>query len=200
MGSGTLEWVRDHFFADLEGRAGAYDTMVTEARAVAPGSAGLTMRPSFVSGAGPTKRDGPGGGVLGRELHTTRGQVYRAGLEGLSFQLRQALETLGGLQTGRIGAVRVVGGGSRNRLWNQIRADVCGLPIVTIRQKETTAFGAAMFAFVGAGVFASVDEARATAEVEEVFEPGADRDRYDALYARYVALPPALESHFTAAH
>lgn len=197
MGSGTLEWVRDRLFAGLQGRPDAYDAMVAEARAVPPGSAGVTLLPSFVAAAGPTKRYGTGGGVLGLELDTTRGQVYRAGLEGLSFQLRQALETLRGLQTNDIAAVRVVGGGSRNQLWNQIRADVCGVPIVTIRQKETTAFGAAMFAFVGAGVFGSLDEARETAEVEAVFEPGADRERYDALYARYAALPPALKAHFT---
>jgi len=41
----------------------------------------------------------------------------------------------------------VVGGGSRNELWNKIRSETLGIEIQTIPQAETTVLGAAMFAF-----------------------------------------------------
>ena len=196
MASGGLEWVRRRFYGDLGDGGAAYETMIAEAAGVPPGSDGLVFLPQFVRGAGPSKRYGTGGGMLGLELHTPRGQVYRAALEGLAFQLRNAMDILGRLQGAPVTSVRAVGGGSRNALWNQIRADVCGVPLVTIEQKEATVLGAAMFAFVGAGVYSSLDEARSAATVERVYEPGIDSPAYAPLYERYALLPPALEGFF----
>ncbi len=196
MGSGTLEWIRDRFYGEVTERSAAYGLMVEEARGLRPGSGEVTLLPSFVRGAGPTKRHATGGGILGLDLHTTRGQVYRAGLEGLAFQLRHAVELLGRFEPAGVRAIRAVGGGSRNELWNQIRADVCGVPVITLRQKEATVLGAAMFAFTGAGVFASVEEAQGVQTVERAYEPSTDRAAYEPLYQRYRALPPALEGHF----
>lgn len=50
----------------------------------------------------------------------------------------------------------MVGGGSKNKLWNQIRADVLGCPIDVIDIAESTVLGAAIFTLTGAGVFANV--------------------------------------------
>ena len=55
--------------------------------------------------------------------------------------------------------IRVAGGGSKNPLWNHIRADVTGLPIMVTVQKEATALGAALTVFVGVGRYASLVEA-----------------------------------------
>jgi len=196
MGSGGLEWVRRHLYGDLGEGGAAYKTMIAEASAVAPGSDGLVFLPQLVRGAGPSKRYGTGGGMLGLGLHTSRGQVYRAALEGLAFQLRNAMDILGRLQGAPVTSIRAVGGGSRNALWNQIRADVCGVPVVTIEQKEATVLGAAMFGFVGAGVYGGLDEARSSATVERVYEPGTNTPAYAPFYERYELLPPALEGFF----
>ena len=197
MGSGVLEWLRDGFFADLAGRSDAYDVMISEARAFPAGSGGVTVLPCFVAEAGPSKKHHTKGTILGLEITTARGQLYRAALEGLSFQLRHALEVLADATGFEAKGIRAVGGGSRNALWNQIRADVTGLPITITEQKEATALGAAMFAFVGAGVFASVAEAQAAMSVgESIVEPGPEASAYADLYAAYRALLPALEPHY----
>jgi L-fuculokinase len=196
MGSGALEWVREKLYADVPDRATAYERMIEDAMAVPPGCDGLTALPQFQAGSGPTKRHGTGGALIGLDLQTSRGQVYRAMLEGLAFQLRHALDILGDLQTSDVGEIRAVGGGSRNALWNQIRADVCGVPVATLEQKEATVLGAALFAFVGAGVFGSADEARGAVQVEVNYEPSADGPRYQELYHAYRELPPALAGHF----
>lgn len=196
MGSGALEWAREQLYGEFADRAAAYRCMIAEAEVVPPGSGGLTALPQFQAGSGPTKQHGTGGALVGLDLQTTRGQIYRALLEGLAFQLRHALEILGRLQASDVGEVRVVGGGSRNPLWNQIRADVCGVPIVTLEQKEATVMGAALFAFVGSGVFGGVDEARSTVTVERCYEPSENSHVYQELYSRYRALPPALQGYF----
>lgn len=58
----------------------------------------------------------------------------------------------------------VVGGGSQNSLWNQIKADVTNLPIKVLPDAEITALGAAMFAWYGCGFYATVEQARKQVE------------------------------------
>jgi L-fuculokinase len=129
------------------------------------------MLPSFVPDTGP-KRPHTKGTLLGLGLGTTRGQIYRAGLEGLCYQLRHAAEVLTVLDRLRAAGIRLVGGGAKNALWNQLRADVTGLPVTTISNEEATVAGAAIFAFIGAGTFSSVEEGRQAAELgERTVEP-----------------------------
>ncbi len=198
MGSGVLEWLRERMYADVGRREDAYAKMIAEAEQAAPGADGVTVLPSFVPETGPTRKHHTHGTILGLGITTSRAQVYRAALEGLCFQLRHALEVLGKATGFEPEGIRAVGGGSRNELWNQIRADVTGLSVSTISQTEATALGAAMFAFVGAGTFASIDEAQQQVVTPEaVIEPSAQtRTVYDDLYAKYREAPPALAGFY----
>ncbi len=201
MGSGVLEWVRGSFFAEAgglearptrEGEA-AYAQMIAAARAIPAGSEGVTFLPSFVPDSGPTRKWGVPGALLGLGLQTGPGQVYRAALEGLCFQMRWALEILRSCVGFEAQGLRVVGGGSRNDLWNQLRADVSGLPVTVIAQKEATVLGASRFALRGAGVFGSLEEALGALALDEtVYEPGAGQAEYEALYERFRRVPAAL--------
>jgi L-fuculokinase len=197
MASGVLEWVRKYFYADLRKREAAYSAMIADARKFGPGAGGVMVIPSFVAGTGPAKKYNTLGTVLGLTITTDRGQVYRAALEGLCFQLREALRILSAATGFCAHGIRVVGGGSKNDLWNQLRADVTGLPVRTIAQKEATALGAAIFAFVGAGLFGSIGEAQRSFQFgETTFEPSRDRARYDGLFEKYLCVPPALSGFY----
>lgn len=197
MGSGVIEWLRDQFFTDVSGRETGYGDMVAAAETIAPGSDGVTVIPSFVSATGPLRRYETEGTVLGLKLGTTRDTLYRATLEGLSYQLRQALAILTRGSADQHQGLRVVGGGSKNLLWNQLRADVCGLPVTTIEQSEATVLGAAMFAFVGAGIFPDIAAAQETmVGTTQVFEPSANAEAYEELFARYAALPELLSPFY----
>ncbi|MGD8237593.1 MAG: FGGY family carbohydrate kinase [Armatimonadota bacterium] len=198
MGSGVLEWLREHMYADVAEREDAYDRMIADAERVPPGSDGVTVLPSFVPETGPTRKHNTHGTILGLGITTDRAQVYRAALEGLCFQLRHALEVLAEATGFSAEGIRAVGGGSRNELWNHIRADVTGLPVSTIRQKEATALGAALFAFVGAGTFASIDEAQQQVVTPQaVIEPSPDGlAAYSDLYAKYRQAAPALAGFY----
>jgi L-fuculokinase len=192
MGSGVLEWLRANFFADIP--PGDYASLIDMGSRAAPGAGGVVLVPSFVSDSGPTRRFGTRGTLLGLELSTTRGEIYRAALEGLSYQLRHALEVLTDSTGMEPESLRVVGGGSKNDLWNRIRADVTQLPVSTTSQKEATVVGAAMVALVGLGVLPSLDQAVEGLDVEITsYHPGPDADFYEDRYRAYREVPVALQ-------
>lgn len=193
IASGVLEWIRRHFYGEIADSESAHARMISDAQQIEPGSGGVAIIPSFVPDTGPLKRLGVPGSIHGLALTTVRGQVYRAGLEGLSFQLRQALERLAYSAGAKPTGIRIVGGGSRNTLWNQVRSDATGLPVTALEQTEATAVGAAMFAFIGAGLFRSLDEVQQEMQLNtRVFEPSPGRERYDEIFARYQSLASAL--------
>lgn len=196
MGSGVLEWVRERFY----GGEASYRQMIQEGEGAGVGAGGVTLVPSFVTGAGPARRWGTRGTLLGLGLATTPGQVYRAALEGLSFQLREALRILGSATGFTAGGLRVVGGGARNDLWNQLRADATGLPVTVTSGREATLLGAAMAGFVGSGIFASYEQAAdaVAGRGEVTFTPSPDAGRYADLAARYAAIAPALQGTYQA--
>ncbi|MFW5866977.1 MAG: FGGY family carbohydrate kinase [Armatimonadota bacterium] len=197
MGSGPLEWIREQFFTDISARAVAYERMIAAAEEVAPGADGVMMIPSFVPDTGPNAPHRTKGTLLGLGLNTSRAQIYRAGLEGLCYQLRHAAEVLQSSTGFEPQGIRLVGGGAKNALWNRLRADVTGLPVTTISNEEATVAGAAIFGFIGAGTFASVEEGQSAAELgERTIEPSEQSSAYDELYEAYRALPPALAGHY----
>ncbi|MDA3853118.1 MAG: FGGY-family carbohydrate kinase, partial [Bacteroidales bacterium] len=131
---------------------------------------GLTINPAFYKdSAGDT-----GGVIQGLTINTSRAEIYRALLESLAQRMKEALDVVE--EAGKFKAERIVcvGGGSKNRLWNQLRANACQVPVQLIDQKETTVLGAALFVFAGAGLFASPEDARANIDYKkEIFYPEA---------------------------
>ena len=92
----------------------------------------------------------------------------------------------------------MVGGGSKNELWNQLRADVCRMPVVVTEKKDATVVGAAVAAWVGTGKFSSMAEGEREIPIEaEVVEPSGDADAYEELFARYSMIPPALKDFYS---
>jgi xylulokinase len=97
-----------------------------------------------------------------------------------------------------ISQVRVTGGGARSPLWRQILADVFGAEIVTINVEEGAAYGAAILAGTGSGVFRSVESAcDAVIQFTGSTRPGRDQAVYERLYPLYRGLYPALKPTFS---
>ena len=88
----------------------------------------------------------------------------------------KALENAGGFKTE---SILCVGGGSKNRLWNKLRANYTGVPVKIIDQKETTVLGASLFVQAACGNASSPEEARSEIDYKtEIIEPG-----YETLIA-----------------
>ncbi|MGM0573878.1 MAG: L-fuculokinase [Bacteroidota bacterium] len=177
MGSGPLEWIRKMLYStgtELE----SYEKIIGEAEQIEPGSNGIRINPDFAK----VEKTKYPSGIFGLRLNTKREEVYRAGLEALSFKLRKGLDALE--QAGGFKAAKIicVGGGSKNPLWNQIRADVINKPVQLIDQKETTVLGAALFGFAAAGIYKDAEEARNQIDYKpEIVKPSGNTSAYEKL-------------------
>jgi len=194
IGSGALEWAADILYGAERKKGAAYGLMIAEAERAGSGAGGVMAYPSFIRASGIAGRYNAAGAIMGLTLASRRGAIYRALLEGLAFQLREAVALLAALSGDSLSHLTVVGGGSRNELLNRIRADVLGIPIRLTRQAENTVVGAAIFGFIGLGVFR--DHAEALSAVDffsRTVEPSAERSAYDGLYERFVKIGPALD-------
>jgi xylulokinase len=116
----------------------------------------------------------------GITLATTGVDVIRALLEAIACEFSLTIDRL--RRRGIVSSlVRATGGGSKLDWWLQLHADVCGTPVEVVAQDEPGAFGAAILAGVGAGVYPSVSEAvRQLVAVSRRFEPDSQRG---AMYA-----------------
>lgn len=189
---GALRWVRDTWAPGSE-----YDQLTQLASKVPPGAERLVFLP-YLSGErtpypDPTAR----GAFVGLSLAHGMGHIIRAVMEGVAFGLRDSFEILGALGVSA-SQVRASGGGARSPLWCQILADVLQVEVVTVTVTEGAAYGAALLAGVGAGVYRSVEEAcDLTVRVVNRTEPvPAHRAVYEDLYQVYRGLYPALRPAF----
>nr|WP_321277366.1 L-fuculokinase [uncultured Vibrio sp.] len=156
LSSAVMEWVCNTLFSDIQRDESKYEVMIAEGSAAPVGCNGTRFVPDFLLDA-----ENRGKGQLsGLSINTTRGEIYRAALEGLAFQLADSLSTLADISQFEADGLMVVGGGSKNVLWNQIRADVLGIPMCIVDQPESTVIGAAMYAFTGAGIYRDAEQAQ----------------------------------------
>ncbi|MBV7387769.1 L-fuculokinase [Pasteurellaceae bacterium TAE3-ERU1] len=151
LGSGILEWLTKLLYSDILGSHDFYDFIIKDAKGSTPGSQGILFNGDFCSSHGAIK---------GLSTVHSRGEIYRAALEFLSKNLKTGLMTLEKVGNFRANKILCVGGGSKNSLWNQIRADILNLPIDISNVAESTVLGAAMTVFYGSGNFSSLSEAQ----------------------------------------
>src|SRR5271156_6816436 len=131
--------------------------------------------------------------LVGLAADHTRANVVRAILEGVAFSLKDTLTIFKELAI-PVRGIRVGGGGARSTLWRQIQADIYGQAVETVQAEEGAAYGAALLAGVGAGVWGSVDAA-CDAVVHVAGRTTPDPQAVIVMqesYARYRQIYPAL--------
>lgn len=168
VASGILEWARKNLYSDIKDNV--YEVMISGAEKVPNGCNGVKIIPKFYE----ELKGKPGGQILGLTMESTRDEIYRAMLEALSERLvegKRTLEDAGGFKTE---SILCVGGGSKNKLWNKLRADCTRVPLKIIDHKETTVLGASLFVQAACGNAVSPEEARSAIDYKtEIIEPAA---------------------------
>jgi rhamnulokinase len=141
-----------------EGKDYSYDELIAMARETEPSSAVLDLE-AFQSAGQTAERVMEYCRATGQPVPGTPGAVCRVILYSLAVRYREVLGVLEELTGQRLGVIHIVGGGSRNRLLNQLTADVTGRRVVA-GPSEATAAGNALVQALGAGQLGSLEELR----------------------------------------
>jgi rhamnulokinase len=141
-----------------EGKEYSYDELIAMARETEPSGAVLELE-AFQSAGQSAERVMEYCRATGQPVPGTPGAVCRVILHSLAVRYRQVLGVLEQLTGQRIDVIHIVGGGSRNRLLNQLTADVTGRRVVA-GPSEATAAGNALVQALGAGHLGSLQELR----------------------------------------
>lgn len=180
--AGALKWYRD-----VLGGGKSYDELAQEAETIASGADGVTFLPYLTGERCPHNDPFAAGYFAGLSTRHTHAHLTRAVYEGITFGLKDCMDLLLNLGA-TANEVRVTGGGARSKFWLQLLADVFQLPCSTLETDQGPAFGAALLAGVGVGIWPDVTSAcEATVRRKSVVEPGKAYDRgpierYRSLY------------------
>ncbi len=194
-GGMLLRWFRDTLCEGeqqhaAQSGADAYDLIL---QGVATGPTGLLVLPHFAGSGTPWFDTQSKGAILGLTFNTSRADLAKAILEGLTYELRVNLDLLkrGGVQ---IDTLRAIGGGAKSDLWLQLKADITGIPVVAPEIIEAAGFGAALLAGVGAGIYPDAAQAAETfLRFRREIQPRPDFQKiYNQRFELYRQVYPAI--------
>ncbi len=177
----ALKWLRNALCENF-----SFRELDELASAVPAGSDGLTFLPYLCGSTMPKYNPAARGSFTGLTTEHSRGHFVRSVMESVACMLKSNLDYLG-LD---VDEIRAMGGGANSPLWCQMKADMTGKKLVTLKNKETACLGSAILAGVGIGLFESAEKAVEKLELDRVFEPkGVD---YTECYERYLSYDKIL--------
>ena len=178
----ALKWFKNNFCEDFK-----FSDLDKLAEKVPEGSAGPTFLPYLCGATMPKYNPDAKGVFYGITMEHTRGHFVRSILESVACMLKASLNYI----KADCKEIRTMGGGAQSPLWCQIKADMTGKTLVTLKNDETACLGSAILAGIGAGVFESVEKAVEIAvKLNKVYKPsGKD---YTKCYERYRKLDEKL--------
>lgn len=195
-GGATLKWFRDNFAADEHKKAQQEGKNIYAELDRRAGSepTGLLVLPHFAGAATPYMDNCAKAAFIGITLETTKYDLYRALMEGTSYEMLLNFNKMSAL-TGKIGEIRASGGGASSDIWLQIKADILNSEITALAVKEIGAAGTAALVGKAVGVYSELETAVAKmAPVRRVFAPNSENtEKYSELYKKYERLYSAVK-------
>ena len=177
----ALKWFKNAFCEDF-----SFRELDDLAEKVSAGSDGVTFLPYLCGSTMPKYNPAARGSFMGLTIEHTRGHFVRAVMESVACMLKANLDYLG-LD---VDEIRAMGGGASSPFWCQMKADMTGKRLVTLKNKETACLGSAILAAVGIGAFESVEKAAENIELSRVYtSQGVD---YTECYERYLSYDERL--------
>ena len=199
---GSFRWFRDtladsEVLSAREEGIDPYEVLTHKGESATPGCQGLIFLPYLTGERTPHANPNARGVLFGLNLRHGKPDIIRSIMEGVVYGMRDSLEIIKELKVA-VNEIRVSGGGARSRLWRQIQADVYNKTITMINVDEGPAFGVALLAGVGTGIYKSVEEAcKKTIKVAEKVKPTPDNVKtYEEIYRIYQRLYHSLKDRF----
>ncbi|MBD3266156.1 hypothetical protein GF373_05755 [bacterium] len=198
-GASLFRWYRDVLSRDEQKRAQAegmdvYDLLCVEA---AKEPTKLLVLPHFTTSGVPHFDTRAKGAMVGLTLNTTKAEITRGILEGITYEMRQCVELLK-QAGGEVKTLRATGGGAKSAYWLQIKADIMGIPIAVPAVAEAGCLGCAILAGSATGVYASIKQAaEQIAKITRTFEPQSENHAfYTEQFALYKEIYPRMKDVF----
>jgi len=198
----VLKWFKDTFLKDITEEAqikncSVYDLINKIIEETDAGSNGIIALCHFSGKPLPRENYKAKGVFYDVGLDTTRADFIRAIFEGIACILEEFIAEFRATEI-KVEHIYSLGGGSKSRIWNQIKASMCGVPVSNMNLVETTSLGAAILAMVAMQEYESVEEAcKIAVKISETFYPRVEEHEiYKAVYEKYIDLYNALNPLF----
>jgi xylulokinase len=198
-----LKWFKDEFCKDeieqsKREKRSVYEVLDEIVEHVPPLSNGLVLLPYFTGVIQPDNNPKARGVFFGVSLGTKKAHFIRSIYESVAFLLLENIELLEQIGGNSIREIRSLGGGSKSKIWLQIKADVTGKEIISMTENECTSLGAAIIGGVAIGMFKNVEEASKIANApKEYFKPNKDLlAKYQKGYSAYKEIYKRLKTLF----
>lgn len=193
----SQEWFKNNFCKHMideakERNCNIYDLILEKTSALKPGSEHLIYLPFLMGERTPHMNPKARGAFVGLNVIHREEHMLRAIMEGITYSLADCNDILRDLGI-HVEHMKVCGGGSKNPLWRQIMADLYECEIVSLEQEEGPAYGAAILAGVGTGVFHDVREAsKRLVKTGKTMQPIPEEVE---VYKKYHAVYDSLYEH-----
>jgi xylulokinase len=191
LGAGSLiSWLTELFWPSQDfSRVEAIESLSKLALQSPLGANGLYLLPHLAGAGSPDRSSTARGVIAGLSLTHNRSDLARAAIEGLAFELRTLWEALVRHTSQPLERAVVAGGGARNILWNQTKADITGMVLQAPINVEAVTRGAALLVGLGSGIYH--DETQALAQTQQAMqtfspEPSA-RQFYETHFHGYIS-------------
>lgn len=195
----ALAWLQDILNQAIQGRDPklSFDNLTGMAAEAPAGAHGLLCLPFFAGERSPNWNQSARGIFFGLSLHHQAADLARSVLEGVALRFRSLSEMLQEIDL-PIDQVRASGGFAHSDLWLQIMASVLGRPLTLPAWEETSSLGAALWAMLGVGTLARLEDMAGLVKLVKIYRPDlTEAAKYDELYSIYTqiyqAACPAFE-------
>lgn len=196
----NTQWLLDNFFKQeiIENKVNIFELLEDEMKSVAAGAEHLIVTPWFLGERCPVSTTTTRSTIFNLTHQHTRAHIARAHFEGIAYNLRWSIQNLEHDFGFKIDALKITGGGSRNKTWMQILADVTKRKIITTSQPlNAGALGAAMCAMVGSNAFSNFSDIHQLIKTEETFIPNNLHNKiYDELFVAYQQIYHQLKNTY----
>ena len=192
---GSLEWLKDTLYEGDD----PFREINEGAEKSGVGAKKLLFLPYLTGERSPHPDPDARGVFFGLSLMHSKGDMARAVMEGVTFGMREIFELIVASKPDLTPTqVFTSGGASKSPLWRQIQADIFGLPVKTLTgAAEGGAYGAAVVAGVGAGIWSDIVDAAGNLAQESVTLPiKENKEKYDAIFPVYKGLYEDLKDRF----
>ena len=194
-GGATLKWFRDNF-AELEWERARKESKNVYAeldKAVSDKPTGILVLPHFAGAATPYMDNDSRAVIAGLSLEHTSSDVYKALMEGTTYEIRLNCERLAqyGIEFKHMYAT---GGGAASPKWLQIKADILNLPVTSLDALEVGACGTCMLTGVAIGLYKDLHEAKKHFIKEKKPYLPEKAAEYNPHYARYEKMYDSIRS------